>query len=912
MKDHLKSALPHFVAIIVFVFFSGVFFSPLFQGYSLKQSDVKQYQGMSKEILDHHVVNNEDPLWTNAMFGGMPAYQILVYDKSNVLSYVDRVIKLGLPKSCAILFTVMLGFYIFALCLRVNPWLGIGAAVAYGFCTINILYIGAGHITKVNTIAYIAPTIGGLILAFRGKMFLGAAVFSLFLGLNLMANHPQMTYYLVFACVFIGLGELYRCVKMKRTREFLYTSGLLIVAAALALLSNASSLLPTQEYSAFTTRGATTLTIEPDGSKKENSKQTGLDTDYILEYNYGGGELLSMLIPNARGEKGAPFGNNEAVVEYMAERDGEKETSFADDKTFLSQSTYWGGQRFSGGAFYFGVVLFVLFIFGVVFLKDSIKWPLIVMMVLVMLLASNDPEGINAFFINKFPFYNKFRDSKMILILIQLIIPMIAVLFVDGLIKKQFSFTNSKKVYGTAGVVLLFFVIMAFAPNLSGNFISDNESKLFAEAAQNQPDAKEYFIGLKSAMKDARIFLFKKDALRALGLALLTLISVLFYYRKNSFRFGLCILLGVFAIGDNISISKRYLNTEESSEDRDADQISNVISAGFMDDVENRIPYESFEPAALSLLPPQMPSPADQFILNAEKSKVDKYDKLVSVFRSSLSDHFYYKAVSNEKLIDLITQYGVLNQNTNYRVLTLGNPFNETRTSYYHKSIGGYHGAKLKRYQELIDFRISQEMAYLQQNINTQGIDVFKQTPTLNMLNTKYIILNPNQRPVENAFRFGNAWFVSNVKKVKTSNEEILALSDSTVDLSRTAVISESFGSVNSANDRDETATIKMVKYAANQIEYVSNSKTTQLAVFSEIYYPKGWNCYINGKLTPNFRVNYVLRGTNVPKGKNEIVWKYEPQTFYKAKTASLIGSSLLILLCLVVFSFALKPIILK
>ena len=398
MKDYLKLALPHIVAIAVFVLFSSIFFSPLFQGYSLKQSDVKQYQGMSKEILDHYAVNEEDPLWTNSMFGGMPAYQILVYEKSNMLSYVDRAIKLGLPKSAAILFTVMLGFYIFALCLRVNPWLGIGAAVAYGFCTINILYIGAGHITKVNTIAYIAPTLGGLILAFRGKIFIGAAVFSLFFGLNLMANHPQMTYYLGFACLFIGFGELYRCVKSKKTREFLVASGLLIVGAVLALISNASSLLPTQEYSSYTTRGATDLNIEPDGSKKEVSKQSGLDTDYILEYNYGGGELLSMVIPKARGEKGAPFGNNEALVDYMSERDSDMETSFSNDKTFLGQSTYWGGQRFSGGAFYFGVVLFVLFIFGMVFLKDVIKWPVLALIILVMLLASNDPEGINAFF----------------------------------------------------------------------------------------------------------------------------------------------------------------------------------------------------------------------------------------------------------------------------------------------------------------------------------------------------------------------------------------------------------------------------------------------------------------------------------------------------------------------------------
>lgn len=909
MKDYLKLALPHIVAVAVFALFSCIFFSPLFQGYSLKQSDVKQYQGMSKEILDHYAVNDEDPLWTNSMFGGMPAYQILVYDKNNMLSYVDRAIKLGLPKSAGILFTVMLGFYIFALCLRVNPWLGIGAAVAYGFCTINILYIGAGHITKVNTIAYIAPTLGGLMLAFRGRILLGAAVFSLFFGLNLMANHPQMTYYLAFACLFIGLGELYRCIRSNEFREFLFASGLLMVGAVLAFVSNASSLMPTQEYSAYTTRGATTLTIEPDGSKKEASKQSGLDTDYILEYNYGGGELLSMVIPKARGEKGAPFGNNEALIDYMSDRDVQKETSFSSDKTFLGQSTYWGGQRFSGGAFYFGVVLFVLFIFGMVFLKDSIKWPVLALMILVMLLASNDPGGINAFFINKFPLYNKFRDSKMILILVQLMIPMMALLFIDGLMKGKVLFSDAKKVYSTSGVVFIFFATLMLIPSLSGSFISENESKLFAEAVQNQPEAKEYFNGLKSAMKDARIFLFKQDALRALGLAIAVLVCMLIYYRKKSFSLSLIIILGVFAIGDNISVSKRYLNTEEGIEDRDADRISTVVAAGFMAENEDRVPYESFEPTGLSLLPAQMPSQADQFILNSEKSNIRNFDNQVLNFKASLSNHFYYKSIENENLKGLIASYGILNQNTNYRVLTLGNPFNETRTSYYHKSIGGYHGAKLKSYQELIDFRIGLEIAYIQQNINNQGLTVFKQTPVLNMLNTKYIILNPSQRPLENTFRMGNAWLVSNIKTVKSADEEILALSDSTLDLSETAVVQMEFSGLETVRDRDEEATIEMIHYAANEIEYRSKSTSNQLAVFSEIYYPKGWNCYIDKKLTRHFRANYVLRGVQLPQGEHKIVWKFEPETFYQAKSASLIGSSLLILVCLVVFYFALNPI---
>ena len=444
MKSYFKLALPHMVALSVFFLFSFMFFSPLFQGYSLKQQDVKQYRGMSKEILDHHVTNDTDPLWTNSMFGGMPAYQILVHHKNNFLVYVDSVLKMGLPKMANLLFLMMLGFYIFALCLRINPWLSMLAAVAYGFSTINILYLGAGHLTKVKTIAYIAPVLGGLILSFRGKILLGASVFALFLGLNLMANHPQMTYYLGFLCLFVGVGELIRKLFFEKGSfsAILYPVLALIFGAILALLSNATNLMPTLEYGQFTTRGPTELSVEADGSEKESAQQSGLNSDYILEYNYGPGELLSMLIPNARGEKGGAFGNDQELMDYISARDIDKETDFAGDQTFQRQNRYWGGQSFSGGAFYFGVVLFVLFVFGVVFLKDSIKWPVLLLAILAMLLSSNDPEGINHYFINHFPLYNKFRDSKMILVLLQFIIPMVALLFVDGLLKKKFSFKS--------------------------------------------------------------------------------------------------------------------------------------------------------------------------------------------------------------------------------------------------------------------------------------------------------------------------------------------------------------------------------------------------------------------------------------------------------------------------------------
>ncbi|MEJ6506340.1 MAG: YfhO family protein [Crocinitomicaceae bacterium] len=909
MKAFFKLALPHIVAIVSFVVFSSLFFSPVFQGYSLKQSDVKQYRGMSKEINDHFVLEEDNPLWTNSMFGGMPAYQILVTEKNIGFSYINRILKLGLPRPVALLFSVMLGFYILALCLRVNPWLGIGAAIAYGFCTINILYLGAGHITKVNTIAYMAPTIGGLVLAFRGKPLLGAAVFSLFLGLNLMANHPQMTYYLGFLCLIIGTGELFRMILSQKVKlwSLLYPVIVLVIGSVLALLSNATNLLLTAEYSEYTTRGPTELTVEPNGEPKELAKKSGLDTDYILEYNYGSGELLSMLIPNARGEQGGGFGNNEELMEYVAERDSEKGSDFASNDDFKRQSRYWGGQRFSGGAFYFGVVLFVLFIFGIVFLKDSIKWPVLLLAILAMLLASNDPGGINDYFINHFPLYNKFRDSKMILVMLQIIIPMTALLFLDGLFQKKFSFSDSKKLYITSGIVLFFFAVLALVPTLSGYFISENESKMFADYVESQPQAKEYVSSLKSVMKDARVFLFKKDAARAFGLSLLTLLCLFYFFKRRSSAMVIGLLLCALAIGDNFSISKRYLDTSINNEDRDADRISSLVSLGFMDENEDRIAYNSFEPKEFALLPPQIPSVADQFILSSERLKIIDFDKKKDKFLKGMENHFSYSSINNEEVRRLIADFGVLNQNTNYRVFTLSNPFAETATSYYHKSIGGYHGAKLKRYQELIDFRLGKEAVFMQQNINRLGLRVFEQTPTLNMLNTKYVVMSPGQRPVLNNNALGNAWFVSDLKRVKDGNSEIIALSDSSLNLRSTAVVHNDFTAIQNIENPDLGAVIKMVKYRANAISYTSSSKTRQHAIFSEIYYPKGWNCYINGKLTSSFRANYILRGVTVPAGDNDIEWRFEPSTYVISKTISSGASLVLLLMCAFIFSRALK-----
>ena len=374
---------------------------------------------------------------------------------NNYINTIDQIIKVGLPRPAGILFIAMLGFYILLMCLRVNPWLAIAGAIAFGFSTINILYLGAGHMSKVNAIAYMAPALGGLILAFRGKWLLGSAFFALFLSLNLSANHLQMTYYLMFIMAFVALGEITRIIIEKQYKTLIPILSGLFIGVIIAILPSMSNILTTQEYSNYSTRGKTELSIGPDGKEINSSKKSGLDTDYILTYNYGEGELLSTIIPNARGERGETFGEDDDIMDNASEE-------FKDDPYFQNMTRYWGGQAMSGGAFYFGVVIFILFFLGIVFLRDTVKWPVLALVILAMLLASKDPGGMNDFFIHKFPFYNKFRDSKMILVLLQIIFPLLAILFMNALFNGRISFYKKQKFYIAGGTLVVSFCSLHF------------------------------------------------------------------------------------------------------------------------------------------------------------------------------------------------------------------------------------------------------------------------------------------------------------------------------------------------------------------------------------------------------------------------------------------------------------------
>ncbi len=903
MKINFKSLLPHIVSILVFVIVSSIYFSPVFEGYSLKQNDIRQHKGMSKEIDDFRITHGKEPLWTNSMFGGMPAYQISTKYENNLLAKVNLMFQLGLPHPVGLLFLAMLGFYIFGLCLKVNPWLSMLGGLAFGLSTINLLYIGAGHNSKVNAIAYMAPALGGFILAFRGRLMLGAAIFGLFFGLNITCNHFQMTYYLVFLLGAVGVVEVIRLSLQKSFVELGKAVGVLLIAGGISVLPGIGNITSTLEYSKYTTRGASDLTIKPKGENNEQRVDEGLNTNYILEYNYGKGEILSIIAPNAKGAKDDLIGNDEKAMENV-------------DPQFSGQISqmnhYWGGQRMSGGAFYFGVVMFAFFLFGMVYYKDPIKWAFLAIVLLAIALASKDPGGLNNIFINKVPMYNKFRDSKMILVLIQVIFPALGILFLNYLLERKEEIVNKKKLLITTGSILLFGIILYMFPSVSGSFMRSEEISQFDEAMKSVKDPSQLtmFIQMKQSLIDTRISIYKSEIGRTLLLLAVGSGIVLLFFLTKINRMILTVVSIVFVFGDNFSVSKRYLNNDGEG-----------------------MHYNSYDEETVASLP-YVPQVSDISILNREKVNIVGFDAKKGSLLSQMKLSSSYETMENQGSLETIADFGTLNMNTDYRVLTFANPFNETGTSYFHKSIGGYHGAKLKRYQEMIDFYISDEMMKLNQivsaeknrklreysaimeitqdkaqavfdTISLSDITLPDSMPVLNMLNVKYLIVNPAQSALINHGVNGNAWFVKDVLKANSTNEEMSKLKS--INSKNQAVINKEFAEAISAPSLDSSATIKLLKYDVNTINYLSSSNVKATAVFSEIWYPEGWNCYVDGKKVESLRANYVLRAAVIPAGKHKIDWKFEPVAFTKSESLALVGSIGLIGGFIFIFGFSLK-----
>lgn len=788
----LKRLTPHLIAVAIFALLTVIFFMPLYQGKVLAQNDVMQWEGMSKEITDW---NNQHPddhaLWTNRMFGGMPGILIASNFSGNLVNKIILVLQTVFPDATVALFMMFFGFYVLLLCVGVDNKLALAGSLAYGLTSFLIISLEAGHNTKVVAMSMMAPVLGGVILAYRGKYITGAAVTALFLSLAINANHLQVIYYLLIVLAVIAIYYFVESILTKTIPSFFKASGLLLIAGIIAALPHIGNLWATQEYAKETIRGGSS-----ELTQKKQATDGGLDFEYATRWSYGlsDGEILSLLIPNIKGGSSSEDVGEESEFGKQLQQRG-----YATNYTKQAPA-YWGNQPFTSGPVYLGAGIMFLFILSFFVVRGSIKWALLALTVISILLAAGHNTPFFKFLFNTLPFFNKFRTPAMALVIAELTIPLSALLALKSIYDGETDEAQLRKWMKislgiTAGILVLF----GFLGGMFFNFSSAGDQQYYGNNMGWMVDA----------LKKDRAALLQSDALRSLFFVAATFVAVWFFAAKKLSQTIFAAVIGLIFLADGWSVSKRYMHNEKFVE-------SNAYKGNFA------------------------PSEVDLQILR--------------------------------------------DTDPNYRVFNVtGDPFNDALTSYHHKSVGGYHPAKLIRYQDLIENQISK---------NNMSV--------LNMLNTKYFIVkNPatNQPAVQqNSGALGNAWFISNIQWAKNADEEMSALSN--FDPSSTVIIDERYKTKvgNLTLSADSTSSIKETVYSPNKLVYESNAGTEQFAVFSEIFYDegKGWQAYIDGNKAEHVRVNYVLRGMKVPAGKHTIEFKFEPTSIATGNSISFVGSLLL------------------
>ncbi len=812
MKKSGFSIMPHAIAILIFIIIPSLYFPPMFQGKELSQSDMKGYLGMSREIKDYKEETGEVALWTNSMFGGMPAYLIEMKIPNNILLKVYRVFSFQAGRPVVHIFLYMFGFYILLLLFGINPWLSIIGGIAYGFSSYLFIILEPGHITKAIALGYMPMIIGSVFYTFRKDFIIGAVLTSIFVGLQLIANHLQITYYTLLILIIFGVFELVTVIKNNNYSRLIRAVGALIVAVIIAVSVNIVNFWSVLEYSEYSLRGPTELTAESE------DQTTGLSKPYATNWSYGIDETFNLLIPNFKGGSSGKLlaDRDSKTFDHLAKTSGPQNAAQVINQNGYFFTQYWGTQPGTSGPVYIGAVLIFLFVFGMFFMNGPIKWWLFTVVVFSILLSwGRNFMFLTDIFLDHFPGYNKFRTVSMILVMAELAIPLLAILSVNKMLfgeyKKKELLTSIKySLYIVGGIALLF----ALFPGMS-DLNSPKDEILTEQGARD----------LVNVMKEDRADLLRKDAFRSLVFVLLTAALLYIYSLKKIKHVPFYIALGLLILIDLWPVNKRYLNDE------------NFVSA--------RLTETPFQPNA-----------ADLEILK---------DKTLS-----------------------------------YRVydMTAGNPMSSSRASYFHKSLGGYHGAKMRRYQE----------------VYTQHIEGEYDKEVLDMLNTKYLI---NRDPssgqaiaVRRNTNLGNAWFISDYKIVEDADQEMELLDD--FDPSTEALVDKRFQIYleDTRFQEDSNASIELVDYAPNRLEYEYSTATTQIAVFSEIYYPKGWEVSINGLEVPHFRVNYILRGLVVPEGEGTILFEFKPDSYFIGAKVALIGSILIVLMAAgaVYYSVKIKP----
>lgn len=816
----LKKYLPDVVVLLLFVVISfAYFFVPVSQGKILFRHDSEAAVGLGQEQKEFKDRTGETTRWTNAVFSGMPTYQMSPsYGSTNGLSEVMSAYHLWLPDYVWYLFAYLLGFYILLRAFDFRQSLAALGSIIWAFSSYFLIIIAAGHFWKVMALAYLPPMIGGIVLAYRGKYLWGFIVTAIFAAFEVKANHAQMTYYYLFIILFMIVAYLVQAIRNKQIAHFLKASGVLAMAAGIGIAINISNLYHTWQYQKESMRGKSELV------KKDNANQTnsGLDRDYITQWSYGVDETLTLLVPNAKGGASIPLSQNETA---MSKANGDVLSMIP--QLYDAMPQYFGTQPGTSGPVYVGAFVLFLFVLGLFIVRTPLKWALLGATVLSVLLSwGHNFMGFTNFFLDYVPMYAKFRTVASILVIAEFTIPLLAALTLKQIIDESSCLAkNMKYVYVSFGLTAGVALIMALLPSMMGPFVSGQEQQMVEGIQGMTPDVQSMILSSIATMRSAMV---SADAWRSVIIIVIGVAMLLLFKVRKLTPVYLIAGLALLCLVDLWQVDKRYLNDGMFVEKSERDA-------------------------------PKQPTDVDKIILK---------DKSLS-----------------------------------YRVLNFASgAFNENNTSYFHKSIGGYHPAKLRRYQEIIDKYIVPEMQSTMQELavnsgDMAAVDGNKTFPILNMLNAKYFILPLQDRAtmqIKNPYAQGNGWFVRKIDYVADANAEYAKLG--TIDVRHEAVADKKFESVlGEAQADDSTASVKLVKYEPNNLEYTVTSNKGGVVAFSEIYYP-GWTATVDGQPVELGRVNYILRALKVKPGKHQVVLDFHPSSIKTTETVAYIAIALLLL----------------
>lgn len=795
MKTGIKAFFIHFFALVFFLIAALAYFYPVLQGKVIYQSDIVQYTGMAREQTDFRKETDTEPYWTNSAFGGMPTYQLGANYPHNYIKQLDRALRF-LPRPADYLFLYFLGFYILLCCMKIDYRLAVIGALAFGFSTYLIIILGVGHNAKAHAIAYLPMLLGGILLTFRKQYIWGFALTAVAMALEIMANHYQMTYYFMLLVLVIGAVYLVDAIRNKQLPHYFKSVGILLLAVALGIAANTSSLLATKEYADWSTRGKSSLTIEPDGSARTNTG--GLDREYITQYSYGIAESLNIFIPRLFGGSNSEnLGEDSKTYTYLTEQGLSRSMALE----FASGlPLYWGDQPIVAGPAYIGAIVFFLFILGIFLVHGKRKWWLLVGAILALMLSWGKHFGLlTDFMIDYFPLYNKFRAVSSIQVILELCAPVLAVLAIKELLK-----TTVPAVIKLRALKISFFIVGGLAVLLL--LIKG----LFDFTAINDANLAQYYGDeILSMIRRDREAVYINDTIRSFVYVLLAALALWLYIKERVGKNLVLLGLGLLIAFDLVVVAGRYVDESD-----------------FVSSREMRAPFSQ-----------------------------------TAMDRQILEDPAIFRVYDPEEGI------------------------NGARTSYFHHSIGGYHAAKPAGIQDLFDF-----------HIYNNNIEV------LNMLNVKYVAQKDeegNKYAAMNPGANGNAWFVEELIAVPDANGEIRALDSINTKL-QAVVNTQKFPMVVPKHFvKDSAATISLTEYQPNKLVYTASNTAAGLAVFSEMYYPHGWQAYIDGEEVSHFSVNYVLRALEVPAGEHQISFRFEPRVVQTGSTVSLFSTVLLALLIL-------------